>query len=92
MTVFFFTQLDHSNYFKSLLTKENISYEFEVDKESDKFYFGISNSELKRVKKLNFLVFAKYRKPFIQSWFIKFMLLGITALFIILAIIGYVLS
>ena len=88
-TVFFFTQKEHSEYFKQLLTEKNISYEFEIDEESGKHYFGIDNRYFSVVKNLNYLVFAKFRKPFIESSFLKYLLIGVTALFVILAIIGY---
>ena len=92
MTVFFFTQEEHSIYFKELLAEQEISYEFELDNESGKYYFGIQNRFLSKVKKLNFLVFARFRKPFIESNFFKYLLLGLTAIFVTLAIVGYLKS
>ncbi len=92
MTVYFYTKKDHSDYFKELLTAEGITYEFQYDEEEGKYYFGIQKSDQRISKKLNYLVFAKFRKPFIESNFGKFLLLGITLLFIILSIIGYILT
>ncbi|MEQ8323562.1 MAG: hypothetical protein RIC15_11575 [Vicingaceae bacterium] len=91
-TVFFYTSEEHANYFKELLREKNISYEFQVDPESGKLYFGIDNRYLKEVKRLNFLVFAKFRKPFIANPYLKYTLLLISASFIILALIGYLRS
>lgn len=89
-TVFFYTEEEHANYFKALLNEQNIPYEFQVDDEDGKFYFGISRSNVRLGKKLNFLVFARYRKPFINNVLGKYILLSITLIFIILAIIGYI--
>lgn len=90
--VFFFTQKDHSDYFKELLTEKSFTYEFEIDGESGKYYFGIEKRYLSEVKRLNYLVFARYRKPFIESLFFKYLLLSLTAIFVILAFAGYWIS
>ena len=92
MTVFFFMDEEHSNYFKTLLRESGISYEFQIDEESGKIYFGIDNRDLREAKRLNFLVFAKYRKPFIENPVLKYALLLITAIFVTLAITGYLTS
>ena len=92
MRVFFFTQKEHADYFKELLTEKKIAYEFEIDKESGNLYFGIENRYFSVVKKLNFLVFARYRKPFIESRIFKYTLISVTAFIIILALIGYLIS
>jgi hypothetical protein len=92
MRVFFFTEKEHSDYFKELLIEKKISYEFEIDEASGKQYFGIQSRYFSVVKKLNYLVFARYRKPFIESRFFKFLLISLTAIFVILAFIGYLVS
>jgi len=92
MMVFFFTQLDHSDYFKELLSEKHISYEFEIDLESGKYYFGIEKRFSSVVRKLNFLVFARYRNPFIENRFFKYLLISLTGIFIILALIGFWIS
>jgi len=90
--VFFFTENDHSDYFKQLLKEKNIEYEFQYDEGEKKYYFGISRRFESKCVKLNYLVFAKFREPFISSRIAKFLLIGVTLLFIILAIIGYIKS
>ena len=89
MLVFFYTDDEHSEYYKSLLKAEGISFEYQFDDEERKHYFGIQKLNQKKARKLNYLVFAKYRKPFITSKTAKYLLIGITSLFIILAIVGY---
>lgn len=91
-TVFFYTEQQHSDYFKSLLQENGITYEFQFDDQEKKYYFGINKALDKQSKKLNYLVFAKFRKPFINNVFGKYLLLGITLLFIFLAIVGYIIS
>lgn len=89
ITVFFFTQSSHSEYFKQLLISEGISFEFDEDESEGKFYFGIGNRNLDQVRKLNYLVFAKFRQPFISYAPAKYFLIGLTLLFLILAFVGY---
>jgi hypothetical protein len=72
------------------LKENNIVFEYQFDDEEEKHYFGINKTNNKLAKKLNYLVFAKYRKPFIPSSTGKFLLIGITLFFIILAVIGYI--
>lgn len=89
IVVFFYTEINHSEYYKVLLKENNISYEYQFDDEENKHYFGVNKVNNKLAKKLNYLVFAKYRAPFISSSIGKFLLIGITLFFIILSIIGY---
>ena len=77
MTVFFYTEENHALYFKELLKEKQIAYEYQLDEEEGKFYFGIKKNRAKEARKLNYLVFAKYRKPFIQSPMLKY---GLVAL------------
>lgn len=92
MTVFFFTEKAHSDYFKELLTERKISFEFEIDEESGKLYFGIENRHFSAVQKLNYLVFARFRKPFIESRIFKYTLIATTVIIVTLALIGYLVS
>lgn len=90
--MYFFTENSHSEYFKSMLKNSSISFEYQYDEEEEKHYFGIKKLDNKKVKKLNYLVFAKFRKPFINNPIAKYLLLSFTLLFIILAIIGFLIS
>ena len=90
--VYFYTENLHSQYFKSLLTENSISFEYQFDEEEKKHYFGIKRTDDKKVKTLNYLVFAKFRKPFINNPVAKYLLVSLTLLFIILAIIGFLIS
>lgn len=92
MTVFFYTEAMHSDYFKELLKSKTISYEFQIDEAENKFYFGIDKRNMKEARHLNYLVFARFRKPFIPHRTSKYLLIIITLLFIILALIGYLKS
>ena len=92
ITVFFYTEVTHSDYYKTLLKENNISFEYQYDEEGEKHYFGINKVNNKLAKKLNYLVFAKYRKPFIPSSTGKLLLIGITLFFIILAVTGYIIT
>ena len=89
ISVFFYTESIHSDYFKELLKSNSITYEFQVDESDGKFYFGVDKRDFKTARKLNFLVFAKFRKPFIAYAPARYLLVILTLIFIILAFVGY---
>ena len=91
--VFFFKDYLLADYFQQLLIEHNVDFEKQIDEKGDgTIYFGIRKSEYKVAQNLNFLTHGKYRKPFIQDPFIKYLLLVITLGSICIAIIGAILS
>ena len=91
--VFFFKDQLLADHFEQLMLEQNIDFEKQIDEEGDRcIYFGIRKSDYKAVQNLNFLTHGKFRKPFIQDPFFKYLLLAVTIGSICLAIIGAILS
>jgi hypothetical protein len=90
-TVFRFFDEEHADHFESLLKADGIEYERHLDDEGEqaKYLFGISKQYQKRAIKANFLTHGVYRKPFIGNAWFKYTLLLITAMMILIAIVGY---
>lgn len=89
IAVFFYEKEEHSDYFRRLLEDNGIAFEFHADKEDGKLFFGIARSDLRLASRLNYLVMARFRKPFIADRYLRYGLITVTLTFIILAIIGY---
>lgn len=92
--VFEFVSAEHADYFEQLLSDGNVDFERFLDDESNppQTLFGVKKSYKDQALKMNFLVHAKYRRPFIKSTFLKWTLLIVTGAFLALAIIGYIKS
>ena len=67
--IFRFYEKEKAALFKSLLDKDSIWYEADVDKEPHKttYLFGIKNTDLKAVNHKNYLVNAQFRKRIIPN-------------------------
>lgn len=87
-TVFEFRIEDQARYFEELLAERNIKYEkADRDPEDDKHFFAVKNSDRKQALKANYLVSARYRKPFlprVAGW----VLILIVLIVIAVAVIG----
>jgi hypothetical protein len=68
--------------FEDALKKQSIWFEKDFDEEKEIALFAIKQKDLEQVQKINFLVEAKYRKPFISNVFLKWA----TILFFIIAL------
>ena len=92
--VFIFHENEHADYFALLLKDGSVDFERFFDDESDppQTLFGVKKSYLDYALKMNYLVHAKYRRPFIKSTFLKWTLLIVTGSFLALAVIGYIKS
>lgn len=90
-TVFHFYKPERASYFEELLKENDIWFEAETEEQPDRttYFFGIRNTELKQVEKLNYLVSAKYRKPTIAHNGLKWVLYVFTVILFVLAFIGY---
>lgn len=91
-TVFFFREIEHSDMFEQLLTEKSIEFEkAEHEPGEKKFYFAVKNSDRKAAVKINYIVSAHFRKPFLPratGWF----LILLVVIVIAAAIIGYMAS
>jgi len=93
-TVFHFFDNRQAEDFKQLLDEHHIWYETDTDRKNDKtiYFFGVRNSDLKTVVKLNYLVIGKYRKPFIPNKTFRWLVILFGILSVIFALAGYWLS
>ncbi len=90
-TVFHFFDSRQAEDFKFLLDKNHIWYETDTDRKNGRiiYFFGIRNSDLKTVVKLNYVVIGKYRKPFIPNAFLRWTVILFGIFLVVLAIVGY---
>lgn len=93
-SIFRFYDFNRQAYFEQLLLQDNIWFEKETYNEDETIWyvFGVRNSDLKKVKHINYLVAAKYRKPIIPNIYFRWILLLVSFGLIALAIIGYFMS
>jgi len=90
-TIFHFFNQDRANYFETLLKKNQLWYESDIDETPEKttYFFGVKNADVKKVQQLNYLVTAKYRKPTISYRPLRFIIYFIAIIILTLAIIGF---
>ena len=89
--VFSFNKEDHKERFEKALTSENIPYENFEDEELEygaKYLFGIPRTHINEAMRVNNLLHASIRGPFIKSKTLRWSLLLITGFMIALAILG----
>lgn len=93
-TIFKFYQKERADYFEKLLLEEEVWYESDCDKinNNDVYFFGFKNAHLKKVNNINYLVSAKFRKPFIPNPLLKWIVIIFSVTLFFLAIIGYLKS
>ena len=92
--VFHFHTLEMANDFGIKLTLHDIPFERDNpdDGEEEKYYFGIKKIYFKKVKKLNYEVYGKHRKPILGNQVYKWIVLGFTLAILALAITGAIVS
>ncbi len=93
--VFKFYQQERADNFKALLEKENIWFEYSVDKENlekTHFMFGIRVADHKKVVQLNFIVNGKHRKPTISNFYVRIFVYAFAIGILLLAVIGAILK
>ncbi|MGE0561231.1 MAG: hypothetical protein AB7O47_05400 [Flavobacteriales bacterium] len=90
-TIFHFFNKERADYFKQLLKEHNIWFEADIDKTPEKttYFFGVKNSNLTDVYKINYLVNAKFRKPSISNKPLRIIIYLITLLLLTLGVLGY---
>lgn len=94
MAVYRYVNRAQAEYFATLLTEAGIAFEQQVDEEHDKkpVYFGIARIDEKKADHLNFIALGKDRPKFIDLPVMRWLIIGISALVIALAIAGAILS
>ncbi len=89
--VFTFKKEDHKCMYEKALIAAGIPYENFEDDELEygaKYLFGIPRTHINEAIRENNLLHASIRKPFIQSVFLRWIVLGVTGLMLALAIVG----
>lgn len=89
--VFRFADEERAASFEKALSDEGIWFEKGSEQGRVKMFtlFGIHKNDFKRVEKINYLVEAKHKKPFIPSRIFRYFVLGIGITVMTLAILGY---
>ena len=89
--VFFFYKKQEAEYFKTLLLKENIQFEYadEPNKRGEIFFFGIRKTDNQKVLNLNYQTIGKFRSPFISQSWAQYALIILSFLIVIFAVISF---
>ena len=93
--VYEFYREDMATEFRSLLTQNNLIFEEGTDEDDAnrlKFLFGVKKNGSNTATKLNYLTYAKFRKPLISNVFLKYLLLIFVISIICLAVAGHIIS
>jgi len=91
--VFFFRELERADYFEKLLKEKELFFEKYVEDEGNlRVYFGVKRSDMGSVKILNNLTIGKFREPFISNKFLRYFIIGLSALALSFVIVGAVRS
>tara|TARA_Y100000991_G_scaffold131610_1_gene99152 strand:- start:2841 stop:3194 length:354 start_codon:yes stop_codon:yes gene_type:complete len=89
--VYFFYKKQEAEYFKTLLVKENIQFEYadEPNKRGEIFLFGIRKNDNQKVLNLNYQTIGKFRSPFISQSWAQYALIILSFLIVIFAVISF---
>ncbi len=89
--VFRFLMKPMAEEFASTLTDRKIPFEsFTEGEDQIQYFFAVKKSHQDEAKRINYLVFAKHRKPLIQNKFARLALVGTVLALILLSLIGYI--
>lgn len=90
-TVFFFKTEQESNFFKNLLEINKFWFEFKFDDSEPtyQYYFAVNKTNEKDIIKLNHLSIGEFRKPFLQSIYLRYGLVIFMAIVLTIAVVGY---
>lgn len=85
---------EQADYFAELLIEDEIDFEVQIDEEHQKkpIYYGVARVHEKRSDHLNLLSLGKNRPLFIDSAVLRWIVIGGSALFIFLGILGAIVS
>lgn len=90
--VFKFTNPAMGLYFESLLEENNISFEKDDEGhgQNDLLLYGVKTTYREEAVRLNFLAYAKLRKPLIPNVYLRYTVLLFFGFLVFLAIFGYI--
>lgn len=91
-TIFRFYEKERADFFNDLLNEEGLWFENNTHEEGNRtiYFFGVKNRDLKVINQKNYLVNAKFRRPFIPNNFLRWAIFTFAMLTIFLAIMGYI--
>lgn len=89
--VYRFADIERANSFEEELQKNAIWFEKSSEPKRGKeyFLFGVHKNDYKKTEKINYLVEAKHKKPFIPFKILRYVLMTFSAIVMLLAILGY---
>ena len=89
--VYRFADIDRANSFEVALTEQSIWFEKSSEPKRGKeyFLFGIHKGDYKKTESINYRVEAKHKKPFIPFKILRYSVMTISAIIMLLAILGY---
>ena len=89
--VFFFYKKEQSEYFKEMLDKNNIFYEFGIDENNQRkvFLFGIRKSDNAQVLEINYITFGKFRDTIIRQKWAQYTVILLGIIIIIFSVFSY---
>jgi hypothetical protein len=94
--VFYFYEIEHARFFENLLIEDKLWYELHEEFDDTKgklgYYFVIKLHNKSRANYFNNLTVGRFRKPFINDPFFRYLIVGITLGALTLAVIGYILN
>ena len=92
--VYRYLNRSQAEYFSTLLVDAGIDFEAQIDEEHEKqpMYFGVARIHEKQADHLNFIALGKDRPKFIDLPVMRWIVIGISVLFLALAIAGALLS
>jgi hypothetical protein len=92
-TVYRFFEKERADYFKALLTKENVYFEIAEEEHKNIIYlFGVRKGDAKQAMNANYLVSAKFRNKIIPNIYFRWGILLFFFTVFIMAIIGAILK
>jgi len=92
-TVYRFFEKDRADYFKELLTQENIYFESsEEELDNTVYLFGVRKGDAKKAMNANYLVSARYRKKIIPNSYFRWAVILFFIATLILAVVGAILK
>jgi len=92
--VYRFYKEDQAVYFAELLVEADIEFETQTDEEDERkpVYFGVARTLERKVDTLNYTALGKGRDKFIPSGPVRWLIIGLSMLFLLLAILGAILA
>jgi len=92
--VFFFHIKEQADFFEGMLKEKGIKYEAGEDEKKGKpiYMFGVLQTDLYRVKELNYLALGKFRKPIFGNKINQYFVLILGAAILAFTLVSFFMS